>query len=113
MIRSTTSHRERRNDVAGAAVEGVDRPTGAGEQMTIDVLARRAGMTTRTVRAYRTHGLLPAPRIVGRVGWYDAVHLTRLQEIGRLVRRGYPLAVIRELLSAFEEGRTVRDILAE
>jgi DNA-binding transcriptional MerR regulator len=47
------------------------------------------------------------------VGWYDAVHLTRLQEIGRLVRRGYPLAVIRELLSAFEEGRTVRDILAE
>ncbi|MGH2692408.1 MAG: MerR family transcriptional regulator [Actinomycetota bacterium] len=73
--------------------------------MTIDVLAQRAGMTARSIRAYRTRGLLPAPRLVRRVGWYDGGHLARLREIGLLLRRGYPLAVIGELLSAFEDGR--------
>jgi DNA-binding transcriptional MerR regulator len=95
----------------GATVNGIDRIAGTGDEMPIDVLARRARMTTRAVRAYRTLGLLPAPRLVGRVGFYDSDHLARLEDIGRLVRRGYPLAVIRELLTAFEDGRTIRDLL--
>ena len=36
--------------------------------MTIDELARRAGTTTRNVRSYQTRGILPPPRMVGRVG---------------------------------------------
>lgn len=81
------------------------------DEMTIDVLARRAGMTTRNIRAYQTRGLLPAPRLVGRVAYYDAGHLARLKYINQLLERGFSLAVIGDLLSAGEQGRSVRDLL--
>jgi DNA-binding transcriptional MerR regulator len=83
----------------------------SGEEMTIDVLARRAGMTTRNIRAYQTRGILPAPRLVGRVAHYDSGHLARLRYVNQLLGRGFSLAVIRDLLSAKEEGRSVRDLL--
>lgn len=95
----------------------IDPPTGrpgsgtATDGMTIDVLARRAGMTTRNIRAYQTRGLLPPPRLVGRVAHYDSGHLARLKYINQLLARGFSLAVIRDLLSANEEGRSVRDML--
>ena len=79
--------------------------------MTIDVLARRAGMTTRNIRAYQTRGILPPPRLVGRVAHYDSGHLARLRYVNQLLGRGFSLAVIRDLLSAKEEGRSVRDLL--
>lgn len=86
-------------------------PPVPGDGMTIDVLARRAGMTTRNIRAYQTRGLLPAPRLVGRVAHYDSGHLARLKYINQLLERGFSLAVIRDLLTANEEGRSVRDLL--
>ncbi|MGH2721329.1 MAG: MerR family transcriptional regulator [Actinomycetota bacterium] len=95
----------------------IDHPGGrpgdrtAADGMTIDVLARRAGMTTRNIRAYQTRGLLPPPRLVGRVAHYDSGHLARLKYINQLLARGFSLAVIRDLLSANEEGRSVRDML--
>ncbi|MGH2690405.1 MAG: MerR family transcriptional regulator [Actinomycetota bacterium] len=94
---------------APAHVSSSDGTTTNG--MTIDVLARRAGMTTRNIRAYQTRGLLPPPRLVGRVAHYDSGHLARLKYINQLLRRGFPLAVIRDLLAANEEGRSVRDML--
>lgn len=84
---------------------------GNSDEMTIDVLASRAGMTTRNIRAYQTRGLLPPPRLVGRVAHYHSGHLARLRYINQLLRRGFSLAVIHDLLSATEEGRSVRDLL--
>lgn len=79
--------------------------------MTVDELAREAGTTTRNVRAYQTRGLLPPPRVVGRVGYYDRAHLARLSYIDRLQRRGFSLAAIRDLLAAWDEGKTLTDVL--
>jgi DNA-binding transcriptional MerR regulator len=79
--------------------------------MTIDTLARRAGMTTRNIRAYQTRGILPSPRLVGRVAYYDSGHLARLKYVNQLLQRGFSLSVIHDLLSANEEGRSVRDLL--
>ena len=79
--------------------------------MTVDELARRAGTTTRNVRAYQTRGLLPPPRVVGRVGHYDDHHLARLTYIGRLQERGYSLASISDLLKGYDDGRTLSQIL--
>ena len=79
--------------------------------MTIDELARRAGTTTRNVRAYQTRGLLPPPRMAGRVGYYSGAHLARLNYIARLQQRGFSLAAIHDLLQAWEQGRTVGDVL--
>jgi DNA-binding transcriptional MerR regulator len=79
--------------------------------MTVDELAREAGTTTRNVRSYQTRGLLPPPRVVGRVGYYDRAHLARLNYIDRLQERGFSLAAIRDLLAAWDEGKTLTDVL--
>ncbi len=79
--------------------------------MTIDELAREAGVTTRTIRAYQTDGLLPHPRLSGRVGLYDDGHLARLRYIAHLQSQGFSLAAIRALLDAWEDGRSLSDVL--
>lgn len=79
--------------------------------MTIDELAREAGVTTRNIRAYQTRGLLPSPRMEGRVGHYDDSHLARLRYIASLQERGFSLAAIQCLLDAWEEGRGLNDVL--
>jgi len=82
-----------------------------GNQYRIDELARAAGMTVRNVRVYQERGLLPPPRREGRVGIYDDAHLARLRLIGGLLERGYGFAHIGELVSAWERGRDLGDLL--
>ncbi|MGI8983625.1 MAG: MerR family transcriptional regulator [Acidimicrobiales bacterium] len=79
--------------------------------MTIDELSREAGVTSRNIRAYQTRGLLPSPRMEGRVGYYDDGHLARLRYIAGLQERGFSLAAIQALLDAWEEGRGLNDVL--
>ncbi len=79
--------------------------------MTIDELARGAGTTTRNIRNYQTLGLLPAPTLVGRVGYYEGGHLARLRLIAQMQDQGFSLAGIGELLKAWEQGRSLADVL--
>jgi DNA-binding transcriptional MerR regulator len=81
------------------------------DRLTIDELARRAGVTTRNVRAYQERGLLPPPKKVGRTGYYSEVHLARLSIIGNLLDRGYSLASIGELLRAWDSGGNLGELL--
>jgi DNA-binding transcriptional MerR regulator len=76
-----------------------DEPGGAlsanrDEELTIDQLASRVGMTVRNVRAYASRGLIPAPRLVGRTGYYREEHASRLRLIRDLIDRGYTLAAV-------------------
>jgi DNA-binding transcriptional MerR regulator len=77
----------------------------------IDELAREADTTVRNVRAYQDRGLLPPPRRQGRVGIYTEAHLARLRLIGQLLERGYTLANIAELVSAWEQGQDIGELL--
>ncbi len=77
----------------------------------VDELAREAGTTVRNVRAYQDRGLLAPPRREGRVGVYSDAHLARLRLIGKLLERGYSLANIDELLSGWEQGQDLRQLL--
>jgi len=79
--------------------------------MTIDELARHAGSTTRNIRNYQTARLLPAPDIEGRVAFYGAGHLARLRLIAGLQQRGFSLAGIGQLLTAWEQGRGLAEVL--
>ncbi len=79
--------------------------------MTIDDLARSAGLPVRTIREYHTMRLLPPPDKRGRVGIYGAEHIKRLSLIGRLQRRGYSLAGIRDLLQAWDAGAGLTAVL--
>jgi len=77
----------------------------------IDDLARAAGTSVRNVRYYQDGGMLPPPRRQGRVALYSDAHLARLRLITRLLERGYTAANITELVSAWEQGRDLSDVL--
>jgi DNA-binding transcriptional MerR regulator len=77
----------------------------------IDDLARLAGTATRNIRVYRDRGLLPPPLRVGRIALFNDTHLTRLRLITSMLDRGYNIAHIREMLSAWEEGKNLSDVL--
>ena len=87
---------------------------GAGtgdEPLTVDDLARKAGLPVRTIREYHTMRLLPPPERRGRIGLYGPAHVQRLQLIARLQRRGYSLAGIRDLLGAWASGTDLTTLL--
>jgi len=69
------------------------------EQLTVDELAARTGMTVRTVRFYAGEGLLPAPERRGRIAYYGAQHRMRLDLIRELQDHGYTLAAIERVLA--------------
>lgn len=68
------------------------------EQLTIDQLAQRTGMTVRNIRAHQARGLLPPPEVRGRTGYYGADHQARIELIRELQADGYNLDLIRKLL---------------
>lgn len=82
---------------------------GAGTEMTIDELARQTGMTVRNIRAHQSRGLLPAPEVRGRTGYYGAEHVARIELIQELQGEGLNLEAIRRLLSG--NGATGSEVL--
>lgn len=76
----------------------MSRKTPELDEFTVDELAARAKMTVRNVRAYAGRGLIEAPRLAGRTGYYSLEHLSRLQLIRSLLDRGYTLAAIEETI---------------
>jgi DNA-binding transcriptional MerR regulator len=68
------------------------------ERMTIDQLAQAAGLTVRNVRNYQSKGLIPPPKVEGRVGYYGAEHLADLHLIREMQAQGFNLAAIAHLL---------------
>ncbi len=70
------------------------------EEFTVDELAARAQMTVRNVRAYAGRGLIEAPRLAGRTGYYNREHLQRLQLIRQLLDRGFTLAAVEKAIQS-------------
>jgi DNA-binding transcriptional MerR regulator len=70
--------------------------------MTIEQLAAEVGMSVRNIRNHHTRGLLPAPEVRARVGYYNADHVARLRLIQDLQADGFNLAAIERLLSGSE-----------
>lgn len=67
--------------------------------LTIEELAAETGMTVRNIRSHRARGLLPAPEVRDRVGYYGSRHLARLRMIQELQADGFNLKGIERLLS--------------
>jgi DNA-binding transcriptional MerR regulator len=76
------------------------------DDLTIDELAQRTGMTVRNVRAHQSRGLLPPPRLQGRTGIYGADHVARLDMIRDLQAEGFNLEGIRRLIENAGESST-------
>jgi DNA-binding transcriptional MerR regulator len=81
-----------------------------GDLLTIDELAAQAGMTVRNVRAHQSRGLLPAPEIRGRTGYYGPEHIARLELVKDLQAEGFNLEAIKRIVER-APGRSSADIL--
>ncbi|GAA2790137.1 MerR family transcriptional regulator [Saccharopolyspora taberi] len=82
----------------------------ADEELTIDELAARAGVTVRTVRFYSSRGLLPPPRLRGRLGLYGGDHLARLDLIRELQTLGFTLSAIERHLERVPDDAAPEDL---
>jgi DNA-binding transcriptional MerR regulator len=80
-------------------------------ELSIDDLAAQSGVPSRTIREYQSLGLVLPPDRRGRTGVYGSTHRRRLALIGRLQQRGYSLAGIRDLLSAWTAGADISEVL--
>src|SRR6266705_6621996 len=83
--------------MARAQTEEASSPS--GYDLTIEQLAAEVGMSVRNIRNHHTRGLLPAPEVRSRVGYYNADHVARLRLIQDLQADGFNLAAIERLLS--------------
>src|SRR5215212_7818844 len=82
-----------------APANGASSAEGGYENdLTIEQLATKSGMTVRNIRSHRARGLLPAPEVRDRVGYYGPAHLTRLRMIQELQSEGFNLKGIERLL---------------
>jgi DNA-binding transcriptional MerR regulator len=70
------------------------------DDLTIDELAQRTGMTVRNIRAHQSRGLLPPPEVRGRTGFYGTEQLARIELIKELQADGFHLDAIRRLLDS-------------
>jgi DNA-binding transcriptional MerR regulator len=96
----------------------VDRPAerrssgGHVAEYRLEDLARASGVSARNIRAYRERGLLDPPRRVGRAALYDDYHLSQLNTISQLLRKGYNSAHIMEFFASMRDGADLADILS-
>ena len=67
-------------------------------QLTIEELAQRAGLSVRNIRSHHARGLLPPPEVRARVGYYGPEHEARLRLIRELQDEGLKLEGVRRLL---------------
>ncbi len=68
------------------------------DRLRVEDLAAAADVSVDTIRFYQKRRLLPPPEREGRVAWYDATHLDRLQRIRELRGQGLTLALIARVL---------------
>jgi DNA-binding transcriptional MerR regulator len=81
--------------VRAPASEGAARPE---NPWTIEQLASEAGLSVRNVRSHAARGLLPAPEVRRRIGYYGPEHLARLRLIRELQEEGLKLEGIKRVL---------------
>jgi DNA-binding transcriptional MerR regulator len=79
------------------------------DELTIDELARRTGVTVRNIRAHQSRGLLPPPVVRARTGYYGPDHAARLELIREMQAEGFNLKAIGRLLE--QSGGAPSEIL--
>ncbi len=84
------------------AIDGPDRVrenSSSSYDLPVEQLAAEVGMSVRNIRNHHTRGLLPAPQVRARVGYYNTEHVARLRLILDLQADGFNLAAIERLLN--------------
>lgn len=66
-------------------------------------------MTVRNIRAHQSRGLLDPPTVEGRTGYYNQLHIDRIDLIRELQEEGFNLEAIRQILAT--AGETPGELL--
>lgn len=69
------------------------------DELTLEDLANKSGLSLRTIRFYMQEGLLPGPDTRGKNARYSQKHMDRLELIQRFKDLYLPLQQIRHLLN--------------
>jgi DNA-binding transcriptional MerR regulator len=93
------------------AVVGHPRGAAASGEYRIDDLARLAGTTTRSGGCSSPLSRYTRMLRVGRLALFNDTHLTRLRLITSMLNRGYNIAHVREMITAWEQGKDLGDVL--
>ena len=87
---------------AVAANRSVEPSEDSPNQLTVEQLAAKSGMSVRNIRAHQARGLLSPPEVRMRVGYYGPEHIAQLQLIRDLQEEGFNLGGIKRLLDDTE-----------
>lgn len=79
-------------------------PENPENDLTIDEIAAKSRIPSRTIRFYQSKGVLGAPTVRGRVAYYGPSHLERLKLIAQLQDRGLRIDAIRDLTGRIDKG---------
>lgn len=71
-----------------------------GDQFVVEELARRTGVSVRSLRNYQSRRLLPPPRLQGRTGFYGPEHVERVRLVQQLRAAGLKLDGIARMLDS-------------
>src|SRR4051812_34192459 len=76
--------------------------------LTIEQLAAETGLSVRNLRSHRARGLLQAPVVRDRVGYYGTEHVERVKLVQHLQSEGFNLAAIKQVI---EQGDAVLSVV--
>lgn len=99
MASTPTDARRKSPSPSTPKAPAASEPVPSEYTLTVEQLAAEVGMSVRNIRNHQSRGLLPAPEVRARVGFYDAEHVERLQLILDMQADGFNLAAIERLLS--------------
>lgn len=71
-----------------------ESPAAYAEELTVEELSARTGISVRNLRFYTTRGLVPAPTKRGRSAVYGPAHVARFELLQELQAHGLTLAAI-------------------
>lgn len=69
------------------------------DDLTLEDLVEKSGLSIRTLRYYMQEGLLPGPDTRGKYARYSQYHIDRIELIQRFKKINLPLQQIRHLLN--------------
>ena len=78
--------------------------SGSTNELTVEGLSARTGVSVRNIRAYQTAGLMPPPRLSGRTARYNSEHVGKLELIRDLRKQGFKLDAIKAMLTSTPQG---------
>ncbi|MCL2540912.1 MAG: MerR family transcriptional regulator [Nocardioidaceae bacterium] len=78
--------------------------------LSLTELTERTGLSVRTIRFYRSRGLIPPPIRRGRAGYYDAGHVARLELVQELQQHGFTLGAIEKYVAQLPEDASPDEI---